>query len=127
MMKAAIFVLLVCASLLSGACSADLFSPSSEVYRGHYNFGFEVSAFLPCNAKEPWWVTGELTAVNKFIVEHAEPTAPDGGPPRWGTLYVEWRGEPSRRGEYGHMSSYSREFDVVEILEVRAATSNDCR
>lgn len=81
--------------------------PALRTFRGRYLSGFEVSSFQPEAINERWWVSfrdhssGEV----RKLVEAARAIP----------IEVEFSGELSTRGEYGHMGLYHREFVVHEI------------
>jgi len=41
-------------------------------------------------------------------------------------VFVRLKGDPSKKGEYGHMGSNVREFKLEEIIEIRKAVPADC-
>lgn len=99
-----------------------------EVYEGHYTFGFERSAFRPCESEEDWWVTRVPERVNRFVRRDTSFGGPDVALTlRAGTVYVRWGGEPSPRGEHGHLGAYAREFRVDTLHEARLPEESDCR
>lgn len=97
-------------------------------YSGHYEFGFELAAFTPCNVPETWWVAAggptALQPLTDFVTRNYAEF--HHGMFRGGRLYVRWRGTLSRPGRYGHFGSYRRRLDVLEVLEVRWPTPRDC-
>lgn len=109
----------VIAVTLSG-CSLfdDIFG--DETYRGVVSFGFEVSSFAPCGGDQQWWVTDgdallELQTRYNDLVEFPYTKA-----------YARLKGNRSRIGEYGHLGAYQREFEVTEVIEVRALDEGEC-
>jgi hypothetical protein len=83
---------------------------------GHYRYGFEIESFKPCGNSEEWWVAraDELRARARDVPTGSE------------HVYAVIRARVSPDGMYGHLGAYSRLVSVVEVLEVRPATSTDC-
>lgn len=108
--------------MISIAGCSSLFQPGSGVYRGIYVTGFEMAGFKACGYDEIWWVEFDLAEGSPGVGEQAEKLEHgwDGG------VYVEWRGEPSQKGSYGHMGSYVREIKVTEVLTVTDQAFADC-
>lgn len=121
-MKAKHLMLLAAAPL--AACAANASRPGTgvELYRGHFTTGFEVSDFRRCGSQESWWVGGNMGPVSRFVS-----TLPEMERRGYPTLYVEWRGEVSAPGSYGHLGRYPREIRVDTVLEVRREGPADCR
>jgi putative lipoprotein len=103
-------------SSVLAACGA-----SSDVQRGHFSYGFETVSFQPCNSDEQWWVTGVGDATQALIDQYEEVAQAE-----YEAVYVELQGEVSAAGAYGHLGAYQREFAVSEVVEVRAASDEDC-
>jgi hypothetical protein len=100
------------------ACSGG--AAEADVYEGHFIFGFETSSFEPCGQEEAWWVVGEsLTELTQAYS--------DISPESYNPVFVRLRGEISKSGQYGHLGAYTREFQVLEVLEVRQADPQDCQ
>ena len=76
----------------------------------------ELEAFRPCGRDEEWWVTwaDELRARAEAI-------------PEGGSVYAVVRAHVSPEGSFGHLGAFRRQLSVVEVLEVRASSSRDCR
>jgi hypothetical protein len=113
---------LVLISSLAG-CSLLGSDGDSGTFEGFVSWGFEVSAFSPCDREETWWVDGGEAEAELFeryfeIIEQAS------GEPAG--VYARVRGEVTERGEYGHLGAYEREVDIEEVLEVRAAEGRAC-
>ena len=107
-------------ALLVGCSGSGGVAPPRDVVEeavGHYASGFEVSALVPCGSSERWWTTGIPDAEYRAIAGNMD----------YVDVYVRVRGIQSGPGSYGHMGAYERQFRVTEILELRAATADDCR
>lgn len=99
----------------------QIFGDDSHVVRGRVSFGFEEAAFRPCRSDEQWWLTGS----DNDIVELQN---------KWNALGLEWytpgyaelEGTRSRKGEYGHLGAYQREFEVTDVKEVRLLREGEC-
>jgi hypothetical protein len=95
---------------LLGGCSQSVSWPTSGVYLGYYNFGFETSRFSPTNSHEQWWLSGKdpCPALEHEVERGVTPA-----------LYIEVRATLSPTGKYGHMGQFSRELTVKEVLTCR--------
>ena len=93
-------------------------SDDSEEIEGRLSFGFEVSAFKPCGVEEIWWVSGPESLFRQYN-ETADT--------EYEKVYARLKGVKSKKGAYGHMGAYQREFAVSEALVVRKLISGDCR
>ncbi len=114
------FVASIAASLLlaAGGC-AIVDNELSEGTPGYVSFGFEVSAFYPCDSHEQWWVESDVLELQErydAIVSRA-----------YERVYARLRGSYSRPGQYGHLGSYHRVYTVSEVLELRKPVESDCR
>jgi len=89
--------------------------PTNGVFVGYYWRGFEVSDFKPLGTRERWWLTGNIAPVASGFIS---PSATDRRKFRNG-VYLVVRGTLSPEGSYGHLSHYSRELVVQEVVEVR--------
>lgn len=114
------------ALFLVGACnllgSNDAGLPPDE-YEGFYTFGWEINDFRPCNREEDWWVTGKKNTLGELRERYAKVVQENKG----GRVYVRLRGNPSGKGDFGHLGSSDRAFDLNEVIEVRAAVEEDCQ
>lgn len=109
--------------LLAAACSrttheAEVPEPtpqprSTRQYVGHYEAGWEVQRFRPCQSPESWWTwsTG--------LIQRDPPGAP-------GRYFVVLEGEVSAPGRYGHLGAYPRQIVITRVLEARPAGEDDC-
>ena len=104
----------------------DLSPISAPEYVGHYEFGFEVAAFTECGSSETWWIArgSAMQPVAEFINKHRKLINKQN--PYTGRVFVHWRGLVSPLGRYGHWGGYSRQIKVIEILEIRMPSPNDC-
>ncbi len=94
------------------------------VYDGEYIHGFETSAFIACGSTVKWWTEGVWNEVTAFEKQHPEIISPTGW--RTSRLYLRVVGTPSATGNYGHLGSYPRQFDVDQLLELREYREGDC-
>ncbi len=96
-----------------------------SVYQGRYVVGFETSWFTQCGTDERWWVPDDLSEVTRFIAQSPKQASPPG----WDNarLFLKVRAIPSATGNFGHLGKYSRELNVLEVLEVREFRTSDCR
>ncbi len=96
---------------------------SAGTYEGFYAWGFETNSFKPCqNLDEDWWViAGNRTEVDSLISSYQAITDQD-----YEDVFVRLVGDPSKKGEYGHLGGSEREFELEEIIEIRKAESSDC-
>lgn len=107
--------------VLGSSVSLVLYTACDELfvdeYEGHYTVGFEVSSFVPCGSKEAWWVTGSSTLVECVgEIDYYNLS----------TVFARVKGKESKKGKYGHLGGYEREFDLKEVLECREPTESDC-
>lgn len=91
----------------AAASKGEPAKPALRTFRGRYHSGFEVSSFQPDAINERWWVSfrDHSAGETREVIEAA----------RGAAIEVEFSGELSTRGEYGHMGLYHREFVVHEI------------
>ena len=119
--------------LLAGAACSYLPGSGPRVYRGWYTAtGSELSGFQPCGTHEVWSaaVSPEVKKVLYARVPPPEHFAESYGDNRHYWVYVEWRGELSGKGHYGHTVGLERQLTVTEaaqVVDVRAAAPEGCR
>jgi hypothetical protein len=102
-----------------GADDATDAQDIEEVVSGLYSWGFEVSDFQPCGVDEKWWVVGsapELLSRYRALTSNV-----------YEQVYARLKGIKSAPGHYGHLGAYDRQFEVHEILELRALQNGDCK
>ena len=107
----------------SGVDSANL--PPS-VYRGIYTYAFETSSFRPCGSNERWWVSPSREVVRDLRARVPLESNNNRSRARRYSVYVEWRGEVSERGRYGHLGAYVRLLRPTEVLDARVERPADC-
>lgn len=115
-------LLLLGLALTTPSC-ALLDGNGEHTYEGFYNAGFEVSAFIPCGSEEAWWITfhGNSSAGQEFSDRYAQLIDEEYEP-----IYVRLRGVRSDKGAYGHLGGYAREFELLEVIEMRHRREDDC-
>lgn len=89
-----------------------------EIVSGLYSWGFEVSDFQPCDVEEKWWVVGstpELLSRYRTLISNV-----------YEQVYARLKGIKSAPGHYGQLGAYDRQFEVREIMELRALQIGDC-
>ncbi|GIV61364.1 MAG: hypothetical protein KatS3mg044_0230 [Rhodothermaceae bacterium] len=117
-------------TLLLGLAGCTIFGPAGDApdvfeglpaeYEGVVSFGFEVSLFQPCGIDEGWWVRrDESGRLQAGYAERAEKP--------YDRVYARVVGIPGPRGRYGHTGAYEREFDVIEVLEMRKEVPPSCQ
>lgn len=108
----------------------------SGVFSGYYTRGFETSEFVPCPSDNwapsdsrgtpydwPAWVVWTERSLTRTVTW--PPVERDRNRnPRY---FVRWQGTVDGPGRYGHMGVSSFQFQVDELLEVRAPSATDCR
>ena len=88
--------------------------PRADKFKGYYVSGFERREFRPESSLEQrWWLSGSLDGCG-FLDFNQERYSP------WRQTYVEFRGELSSPGRYGHLGAYDREITVVKFESCRA-------
>jgi hypothetical protein len=97
-------------------CVACVGEPSN--FRGHYIFGFEISAFQPEGTCEVWWLSGALDPIEILT----EPLEFNGEAYPRACAFIEVEGRPTPSGSYGHFGQYTRELPVEHV---RSATLAD--
>jgi len=106
------------------ACEND--EPLESTYEGQFIYGFEQSNFYPCGSDEVWWVIDgeEYTRLTNEVAALAidDTTTSDSCQ----GAFVVLRGIKSKKGSYGHMGVFDREFQLTEVIDVRCGTSDDC-
>lgn len=98
-------------------------SLESGTWEGFFTSGRAGRIFRPCGTRASWWVQNpafESTA-DELDQRYQEIASKP-----YEQIYVRFRGEASRKGQYGPLGSYQRVVYVREILEVRAKQENDC-
>ncbi|MGC9350341.1 MAG: hypothetical protein ACP5JG_19520 [Anaerolineae bacterium] len=98
-------------------------SLESGTWEGFFTAGRAGRIFRPCGSRASWWVKNpdfgdgadELERRYEEIV-----TRP------YEQIYVRFRGQASRKGQYGPLGSYQRVVYVKEILEARSKEAGDC-
>jgi|GEM_PF-1722531 len=100
-------------------CNPSPPTKTTGVFLGHYNLGFEVSVFIPCDRGEAWWTGFDNNEIWKTFEKAVEANK--------GYIYVEVEGELSPPGRYGHLGYYCRQLTVKKVTLVRASTPDDCK
>lgn len=98
-------------------------SLESGTWEGFFTAGRAGRIFRPCGMRASWWVKNpdfDDTAdeLERRYVEMV--TRP------YEQVYVRFRGEASRKGQYGPLGSYQRVVYIQEILEIREKQEGDC-
>lgn len=101
------------ALLIASACTPRMPWPNSGVFTGYYFYGFEKSIFAPIGSSERWWVTGNIESVATLYRASSKNARPTYDKP----IYLVVRGTLSSEGHYGHLSAYTRELIVTEVIE----------
>jgi hypothetical protein len=116
-----LLVFAIGATTITG-CSlfGDIFGGDDDKYVGTVSFGFEEVSFRPCGRTEQWWMTGGE------IIAELQTQYNDLGVNQYEPVYARLNGEPSEKGEYGHVGAYQREFEVTRIVEVRLLSDGEC-
>jgi hypothetical protein len=122
---------LVCLSLLVvGFAVTDDTKSGEEGERaidvaGIYKYGFELSAFNPCDTDDHWQLAGDLTFHGRRFHEWLLEINPK--PDRmYNEVFVRIRGVRSDPGSFGHLGSLKYEFTVERVQELRARAPRDC-
>ena|SRR5437879_11598814 len=103
------------------ACESQAPWPSSGVFVGYYQPGFEKSDFKPVGTPERWWLSGNIKSVRDLFVAPSRNQPPKIKRP----VYLVVRGSLSPVGRYGHLNQYTRELSVVEVIEVREVKTDE--
>jgi hypothetical protein len=98
-------------------------SLESGTWEGFFTSGRAGRVFHPCGSRALWWVQNaalgntadDLEQRYMGLVSHP-----------YEQLYIRFRGDASRKGQYGPLGSYQRVVYVEEILELRERREEDC-
>ncbi len=115
-----LFALVAGIGLLFGAIGRSL---ESGTWEGFFTAGRAGRVFHPCGSRALWWVQNTALGTSADDLERrymALVTRP------YQQVYIRFRGDASRKGQYGPLGSYQRVVYVEEILELRAQQEGDC-
>jgi hypothetical protein len=83
------------------------------VLEGSFAYGLEGSVFLQCGTQEPWWVSFEGVALERFdeasLGFECDPSC---------LFVVKGIGDLSGRGRYGQAGTYPRELTVTRVTRL---------
>jgi hypothetical protein len=83
------------------------------VLEGSFAYGLEGSVFLQCGTQEPWWVSFEGVALERFdeasLGFECDPSC---------LFIVKGTGDLSGRGRYGQAGNYPRELTVTRVARL---------
>jgi hypothetical protein len=98
-------------------------SLESGTWEGFFTSGRAGRIFRPCGTRASWWVQNPAFGDTADELERRY----EGIASRpYEQVFVRFRGEASRKGQYGPLGSYQRVVYVQEILEIREARESDC-
>jgi len=98
-----------------------------DLHRGHYQAGFEVSAFQPCGSSEVWWLEpGEAEPWEELERRARRVLGGSWVMDRGAAVYVEFQGDTTASGHHGHMGGYDREVTLRSLELVRKLRPSDC-
>ena len=93
---------------------------------GHYVSGFERSDFYPCESAggKAWW----FSAGGNYEVLNADARKMSGGPTGHDDkrVFVAAKACISEEGSFGHLGSYPRMVEVLELIEHHPELADDC-
>lgn len=98
-------------------------SLESGTWEGHFTAGRAGRIFRPCGTRASWWVQNPSfeTTADDLEARYDEIVSRP-----YEQIYVRFRGEVSRKGQYGPLGSYQRVVYIEEILDVREKQDGDC-
>ena len=91
----------------------------AQEYEGIYYRQFEHHAFIPCGAKESWWVNSNIDYELKM--KYMSVKLPDKD-----FIYLKVIGEISELGHYGHLGMSDRDLFINEIIAAKPREPKDC-
>jgi hypothetical protein len=95
----------------------------SGTWEGFFTAGRAGRIFRPCGSRASWWVQNPPFGETADELEQqyeSLTTRP------YEPIYIRFRGEASRKGQYGPLGSYQRVVYVQEILDIREYRDGDC-
>jgi hypothetical protein len=98
-------------------------SMESGTWEGFFTAGRAGRNFRPCGTRASWWVQNPAFAETADELEQRYEQIVSRP---YEQIYVRFRGEASRKGQYGPLGSYQRVVYVQEILELREKQDGDC-
>ena len=99
-------------------------SLESGTWEGYFTAGRAGRIFRPCGSRASWWVQ---TPAFEDTADELERRYEGIASRPYEQVFVRFRGEASRKGQYGPLGSYQRVVYVQEILEIRESREGDCR
>ncbi|MCU0519128.1 MAG: hypothetical protein MUF84_00300 [Anaerolineae bacterium] len=115
-----LFALVGVIGLLLAAIGRSL---ESGTWEGFFTAGRAGRIFHPCGTRALWWVQNAALGDTADDLERRYmgiALRP------YEQVYIRFRGEASRKGQYGPLGSYQRVVYVDEILELREQREGDC-
>ena len=90
--------------------------------RGHMVIGFEIASFVPCDISadpgdsQGYWLNAgpDVDLYDAYLAATGADYTP---------AFIQFRGQLSPPGEYGHLGGYSRAVTVTEILVLNVTGS----
>jgi hypothetical protein len=98
-------------------------SLESGTWEGFFTAGRAGRIFRPCGSRSSWWVQNPAFG---DTADELEQRYEDIATRAYEPIFVRFRGEASRKGQYGPLGSYQRVVYVQEILDIRAQQEGDC-
>ena len=98
-------------------------SLESGTWEGFFTAGRAGRIFRPCGTRVSWWVQNPAF---ENTADELEQRYEEMASHPYEQIYIRFRGEASRKGQYGPLGSYQRVVYVQEILEVREKQDDDC-
>jgi hypothetical protein len=98
-------------------------SLESGTWEGFFTAGRAGRIFRPCGTRAAWWVQNPAFVDTADEMERRYQSIASRP---YEQVYVRFRGEASRKGQYGPLGSYQRVVYVQEILEIRESREDDC-
>ena len=98
-------------------------SLESGTWEGFFTAGRAGRIFHPCGSRALWWVQNVALG---DTADDLERRYMEIAVRPYEQVYIRFRGDASRKGQYGPLGSYQRVVYVDEILELREQRDGDC-
>lgn len=115
-----VFALVGSIGLLFAAIGRSL---ESGIWEGFFTAGQAGRVFHPCGSRSLWWVQNAALGSTADDLERRYQTIASRP---YEQVFIRFRGEASRKGQYGPLGTYQRVVYVEEVLELRERRDGDC-
>ena len=95
---------------------------STKTYKGTFSTNFEMSAFVPDGSNERWWL--KENDDNPVLPIPPEPAAQRVYFFAGSQTYLVVEGKVTRKGKFGHLGKYDREFTITRLVSSQELVSS---